>query len=67
MSDPGARCRRGRALGDAGIVAVAPVLLVLEFEGVLPLPTILWSLLGLYAAACVVAGVRWWLRRRRLP
>lgn len=57
---------RRRAVEDVGIVLAALGLLVLEFEGV-PLPTILLGLLGLYGAACVVAGVRWWLRRRRTP
>lgn len=66
MSDPITRYRRRRACEDVGIVVAALGLLVLEFEGV-PLPTILVGLLGLYGAACAVAGLRWWLRKRRTP
>jgi len=58
--------RGRRALEDAGIALAALVLLVLEFEGV-PVPTILAGLAVLYAVACVVAGVRWWRRKRRTP
>jgi hypothetical protein len=63
---PGLRDRDRAGLGDSGIVCAAFALLVAEFAG-LPLPWILWGLLGLGAASYVLALCRWLMRRRRTP